>query len=42
VRQHGASSITLHGVSLGGMMTALLGAIELGIDRVIAGSHSST
>jgi pimeloyl-ACP methyl ester carboxylesterase len=38
VRQQGAASITLHGVSLGGMMTALLGAVEPGIDRVIAGT----
>jgi hypothetical protein len=38
VRQQGALSVTLHGVSLGGMMTALLGAVEPGIDRVIAGT----
>jgi len=38
VREQGASSIALHGVSLGGMMTALLGAVEPGIDQAIAGT----
>jgi pimeloyl-ACP methyl ester carboxylesterase len=38
IRQQGASSITLHGVSLGGMMTALVSALDPGIDRVIAGT----
>jgi hypothetical protein len=38
VRQQGATSITLHGVSLGGMMTALLGALDAGIDGAIAGT----
>jgi pimeloyl-ACP methyl ester carboxylesterase len=38
VRQQGAASVTLHGVSLGGMMTAMLGAVEPGIDRLIVGT----
>jgi len=38
VRQQGATSITLHGVSLGGMMTALLSALDPGIDRAIVGT----
>jgi len=38
VRQQGASHVTVHGVSLGGMLTALVGAIDPGIDRVIAGT----
>jgi pimeloyl-ACP methyl ester carboxylesterase len=38
VRQQGAASVTLHGVSLGAMMTAMLGAVEPGIDRLIVGT----
>jgi pimeloyl-ACP methyl ester carboxylesterase len=38
VRQQGSASVTLHGVSLGGMMTAMLGAVEPGIDRLIVGT----
>ncbi len=38
VRSQGAASITLHGISLGGMMTALLSALDDGIDRAIAGT----
>lgn len=38
IRAEGATSITLHGISIGGMMTALLGAVDDGIDRVIAGT----
>jgi hypothetical protein len=38
IREQGATSITLHGVSLGGMMTALLSAVDDGIDRAIAGT----
>jgi pimeloyl-ACP methyl ester carboxylesterase len=38
VRAQGGTSITVHGVSLGGMLTALLAALDPDIDRVIAGT----
>jgi len=38
VREQGSTSISLHGVSLGGMMTGLLSALDPGIDRAIAGT----
>jgi pimeloyl-ACP methyl ester carboxylesterase len=37
-RGQGATSITLHGVSLGGMLTAMLSALDPGIDRAIVGT----
>jgi len=37
-REQGATSISLHGISLGGMMTALLAALDDGIDRAIVGT----
>ena len=36
-RRHGATSVLVHGVSLGAYTTALLSGIEPGIDAVIAG-----
>jgi pimeloyl-ACP methyl ester carboxylesterase len=38
IRQQGASSITLHGISLGAMMTSLVAAVDDGIDRAIVGT----
>lgn len=38
IRAEGGTSITLHGISLGGMMTALLAALDNDIDRAIAGT----
>ena len=38
IRAQGGTSITLHGVSLGGMLTALLGTLDPGLDRLIAGT----
>jgi hypothetical protein len=38
VREQGASSITVHGVSMGGFLAAIVAGIDNGIDRVIAGS----
>lgn len=37
-REQGATSITLHGISLGGLMTALLSAVDEGVDRAIVGT----
>jgi hypothetical protein len=37
-RQQGASSITVHGISLGGLITSLLAAVDGNIDRAIVGT----
>jgi hypothetical protein len=37
-RQHGATSVTLHGISLGGMVASLVAAVDDGVDRAIVGT----